>query len=233
MKTAKTIFLDRLVLRNCVALLIVLLTAAPLALPATKTAANLSAIRIDNFGRINDAYYRGAQPKARDYTDLAGLGVKTVIDLTSDGREDEKGLVESAGMNFYRSANHDRPSLGCGRGQVPEAGQRSCQPAGICSLPGRPAPDRRDDRGVSHDPRWLECRTSLTPRFSNSTSKVFLAIPHSRPSSTTTTEHGPPLGSRVDAIGRRPELKRSRDRDLRGLGVSGGRAKIILTSSLP
>jgi len=28
--------------------------------------------------------------------------VKTVIDLTRDGREDEPGLVKRAGMNFYR-----------------------------------------------------------------------------------------------------------------------------------
>jgi hypothetical protein len=37
-----------------------------------------------------------------DYPDLAALGVKTVIDLTRDGRDDEKGLVEAAGMKFVR-----------------------------------------------------------------------------------------------------------------------------------
>jgi tyrosine-protein phosphatase SIW14 len=64
--------------------------------------ARLSSIRIDNFGMVNDHYYRGAQPIASDYPDLAALGVKTVIDLTFDGREDEKGLVEAAGMKFVR-----------------------------------------------------------------------------------------------------------------------------------
>src|SRR4051795_6539372 len=41
-------------------------------------------IGIDNFGRVNEGYYRGAQPRGRDFADLASLGVRTVIDLTSD-----------------------------------------------------------------------------------------------------------------------------------------------------
>jgi protein tyrosine/serine phosphatase len=74
--------------------------------------AALSAIRIDNFGAINDNYYRGAQPKGDDYRDLAALGVKTVIDLTKDGRDDEQGFVEAAGMKFHRIplTTTDRPS---------------------------------------------------------------------------------------------------------------------------
>ena len=76
------------------------LLAVALALPAA--AQNLSNIRIDNFGRVNANYFRGAQPEAGDYADLASLGVKTVIDLTKDGRDDEPGLVKGAGMKFYR-----------------------------------------------------------------------------------------------------------------------------------
>ncbi len=59
-------------------------------------------IGIDNFGRISETYYRGAQPDGRDYTDLAALGVKTVIDLQEDGLPVERQLVESAGMRFFR-----------------------------------------------------------------------------------------------------------------------------------
>ena len=59
-------------------------------------------IGIDNFGRISETYYRGSQPDGRDYTDLAALGVKTVIDLQRDGQLIERELVESAGMNFFR-----------------------------------------------------------------------------------------------------------------------------------
>lgn len=59
-------------------------------------------IRIKNFGQTSETYYRGAQPESRDYPALAGIGVKTVIDLTRDGRADEQALVEHAGMKFYR-----------------------------------------------------------------------------------------------------------------------------------
>jgi protein tyrosine/serine phosphatase len=69
---------------------------------ATATASKAPAIAIDNFGRISDTYYRGSQPDGRDYTDLAALGVKTVIDLQEDGLPVERQLVESAGMRFFR-----------------------------------------------------------------------------------------------------------------------------------
>jgi tyrosine-protein phosphatase SIW14 len=62
----------------------------------------VASIRIDNFGKINDHYYRGAQPDDRDYGDLAALGIRTVIDLTRDGSAKERGLVEGVGMTFYR-----------------------------------------------------------------------------------------------------------------------------------
>ena len=58
--------------------------------------------RISNFGCINEAFYRGAQPKGRDYDDLAAMGVKTVIDLQEDGERNEQQMVEGAGMKFYR-----------------------------------------------------------------------------------------------------------------------------------
>lgn len=85
--------------------------AAP-APAAAASAAALSRIHIDNFGVVDDLYYRGAQPDGRDYDDLAALGVKTVIDLTRNGRENEKGIVQRAGMTFYRIplSTSERPS---------------------------------------------------------------------------------------------------------------------------
>jgi len=103
-----------LVRRHVCALSAVLAVASFAASAPAKTNSDLklSNIRIDNFGRINDNYYRGAQPDARDYADLAALGVKTVIDLTRDGRDEEPGLVRRAGMKFYRipMTTSDRPS---------------------------------------------------------------------------------------------------------------------------
>jgi tyrosine-protein phosphatase SIW14 len=68
--------------------------------PQTQAVATPS-VQIDNFGRIDANYYRGAQPQGRDYADLAALGIKTVINLTSDDTlADEKGMVERAGMKY-------------------------------------------------------------------------------------------------------------------------------------
>src|SRR5262245_19359224 len=49
--------------------------------PASIAGANLSRILIHNFGRVNDGYYRGAEPVSRDYADLAAIGVRTLVDL--------------------------------------------------------------------------------------------------------------------------------------------------------
>ena len=101
-----------LVHQYAVAALVALSVAAASAAPPTAPATTTANIRIDNFGKINDNYYRGAQPDDRDYSDLAALGVRTVIDLTRDGRSDEQGLVERAGMKFYRipMTTSDRPA---------------------------------------------------------------------------------------------------------------------------
>jgi protein tyrosine/serine phosphatase len=98
-------------MRNFGAILAILLLFGS-ASAETKSTASIANIRIKNFGRINDNYYRGAQPQARDYSDLAALGVRTVIDLTRDGRSDERAYVERAGMKFYRipMTTSDRPS---------------------------------------------------------------------------------------------------------------------------
>ena len=79
---------------------------------APSQGAALSHIRIGNFGKINNNYFRGAQPKGGDYADLAALGVKTVIDLQRDGPSKEAGYVKAAGMNFFRigMTTTDRPT---------------------------------------------------------------------------------------------------------------------------
>ena len=63
----------------------------------------LSSVHISNFGRINDNYYRGAQPRGSDYRELSALGVKTIINLTSsDSQSDERAMAEHAGMNYVQ-----------------------------------------------------------------------------------------------------------------------------------
>src|SRR6267142_7054415 len=57
-------------------------------------------IKIDNFGQMDERFYRGARPKAEDFKSLAALGIKTVIDLTDNSREREQPAVEAAGMRY-------------------------------------------------------------------------------------------------------------------------------------
>jgi uncharacterized protein (TIGR01244 family) len=75
-----------------------------LALGATPAVAlDLSSIRIENFGRVDDHYYRGGQPVGQDYATLAASGIKTIISLTSDDAQpNEKALAEAAGMKFFQ-----------------------------------------------------------------------------------------------------------------------------------
>ena len=75
-----------------------------LALPAAAQTdrTNATHVTIDNFGRVNANYFRGAQPEGRDYADLRALGVKTIIDFTQDGDPSELGIVEGLGMKFFR-----------------------------------------------------------------------------------------------------------------------------------
>ena len=89
-----------------------LLLALALASPAAASA-DLSKITIDNFGRVNDNYYRGAQLQGRDYSDLASLGVKTLVDLTGDDVDpSERGLAERAGMQYIHMpmTTHEPPT---------------------------------------------------------------------------------------------------------------------------
>ncbi len=74
----------------------------------------LSSIQIENFGRVNENYYRGGQPDDDDYADLAALGVRTLINLTSDdAKANERALVEGAGMSYVQipMTTHEQPTL--------------------------------------------------------------------------------------------------------------------------
>ena len=71
-----------------------------------------ASVGIANFGKVNENYYRGAQPKPDDYAALARLGIRTVIDLTKDGDLTEAASVAREGMRFVRIplTTTDRPT---------------------------------------------------------------------------------------------------------------------------
>ena len=89
---------------SAAAVLVALSLAAPVAAapaPAPASAAALSAIRIDNFGRVDDSLYRGSQPEGKDYADLKALGIKTIVNLTSDDADpNEQAMAEAAGLTY-------------------------------------------------------------------------------------------------------------------------------------
>ena len=68
-----------------------------------KSAASVSSIHIDNFGEVDPAYYRGGQPQGQDYADLAAVGIKTIVNLTSDdATPDEKAMAQKAGLGYFQ-----------------------------------------------------------------------------------------------------------------------------------
>ena len=57
-------------------------------------------ISIDNFGKVNDNYYRGSQPSAEQFENLKRLGVKTIIDLRKDRVEQSSDWARAAGLQY-------------------------------------------------------------------------------------------------------------------------------------
>jgi protein tyrosine/serine phosphatase len=75
--------------------------AAPARDTASTGVAASPSIRIDNFSRVDAHLYRGAQPTGRDFADLKALGIKTIVNLTSDDVDpNEQALSEAAGMTY-------------------------------------------------------------------------------------------------------------------------------------
>ena len=83
------------------ATLICLITLTAGAIPDHKrTGGDRVGVDIENFGKVNDHFYRGAQPKGRNYEQLAALGIKTVVDLRDDARDEARSATERAGMRY-------------------------------------------------------------------------------------------------------------------------------------
>jgi len=59
-----------------------------------------SNINIDNFGQMDERFFRGSRPKPEDFKALATLGIHTIIDLTDNSMAKEKPAVEAAGMRY-------------------------------------------------------------------------------------------------------------------------------------
>lgn len=72
-------------------------------LTAASAYAATQGANLPNFQKVNEHVYRGAQPSANGFRELAQLGIKTVIDLRLIGEHsqaDEQKLVTNLGMRY-------------------------------------------------------------------------------------------------------------------------------------
>nr|MBA2731536.1 tyrosine-protein phosphatase [Acidobacteriota bacterium] len=80
------------------------LVALAAVLALTSMAASVTQTRttagIENFGKVNENYYRGAQPDAAGFAELKRMGIKTVIDLRKDSVREEPEWVRAAEMQY-------------------------------------------------------------------------------------------------------------------------------------
>lgn len=96
------------VVPRCTAALVLALSLASpaVARPNSSAAASVvdvAKIHLGNFGRVDPIYYRGGQPKGRDYTDLAALGVRTLVNLTGDDADThEQAMAKNAGLRYFQ-----------------------------------------------------------------------------------------------------------------------------------
>ena len=69
-------------------------------------------VTIKNFGRMDEHFYRGAQPKRNEYKELASAGVKTVKDLRDDPENWARTAAEESGLHYVniRLSDSRRPS---------------------------------------------------------------------------------------------------------------------------
>jgi tyrosine-protein phosphatase SIW14 len=86
--------------RSLVATIFTVLTLTLVAQAQEAASQDFSSIKIKNFGQMDERFYRGAQPKEKDYKALADLGIHTVIDLTDNPKPYEQVAVESLGMKY-------------------------------------------------------------------------------------------------------------------------------------
>src|SRR2546426_12800004 len=100
----------RNILAKITAAVVVILAIGTAAVAKRHSDPAFSNIHIRNFGKMDDRFYRGAQPDESDYKDLKALGVKTVIDLTDSPKDYEKRDVEALGIKYVNIPMSDSSS---------------------------------------------------------------------------------------------------------------------------
>ena len=86
--------------RAFVSIFVLILAGSSITFSQTPDKKAFPTVKIKNFGRMDDRFYRGAQPKQTDYQALKDLGIQTVIDLTDEPAPFAKETVSSLGMRY-------------------------------------------------------------------------------------------------------------------------------------
>jgi uncharacterized protein (TIGR01244 family) len=90
------------------AALICAMTLTANAVPDHKRNSSGFAVDIENFGKVNEHFYRGAQPKDRNYEQLAALGIKTIVNLREDAQQSDRADAERAGLHYINLPMKDK-----------------------------------------------------------------------------------------------------------------------------
>jgi len=61
---------------------------------------SVTGVTIENFGKVNENYYRGSQPLTEQFSQLKTLGIKTVIDLREDSVKQASEWARAAGLQY-------------------------------------------------------------------------------------------------------------------------------------
>jgi uncharacterized protein (TIGR01244 family) len=61
---------------------------------------SVTGVTIENFGKVNENYYRGSQPLKDQFSQLKTLGIKTVIDLREDSVKQASEWARAAGLQY-------------------------------------------------------------------------------------------------------------------------------------
>lgn len=65
-------------------------------------------VKISNFGKMDDKFYRGARPDKGEFQASKDLGIQTVIDLQDEPKAYEKEEVEALGMRYVNIPIKDK-----------------------------------------------------------------------------------------------------------------------------
>lgn len=77
-------------------------------IPESSQSTRVETCEVENFGKVNDHFYRGAQPEEGQYDQLKRLGVRTVIDLRDDPKVFAKTRAEAAGLQYINLPMSDK-----------------------------------------------------------------------------------------------------------------------------